>query len=93
MTSSTCAGYDDNAQICGEHGGEGGQNASLTAEVHETRMTGGGGWPQRLQLFIFCCALHSSSFIHFPFSIGFHFSRRQPDEGWRGMERAASRGL
>ena len=43
IVTSTCAGYDDDAQICCEHGGEGGQNVSLTAEVHETRMTGGGG--------------------------------------------------
>jgi hypothetical protein len=70
--TSTCAGYDDDAQICCEHGGEGGQNVSLTAEVHETTMTGGGGWLQPLQLFIFV-VVHSSSFIHFPSSNWFSF--------------------
>jgi len=54
LMASTCAGYDDDAQICCEHGGEGGQNVSLikvrccfppiiTAGVHETTMTCGGG--------------------------------------------------
>jgi len=47
LMASTCAGYDDDAQICCEHGGEGGQNVSLTAEVHETTMTSGGGGPGR----------------------------------------------
>ena len=89
--TSTCAGYDDDAQICCEHGGEGGQNVSLTAEVHETTMTGGGGWLQPLQLFIFWSILLLSFISHL--QIGFHFSQRQPDEGWRRMERAASRGL
>ena len=30
LVTSTCAGYDDDAQICCEHGGEGGQNVSLS---------------------------------------------------------------
>ena len=30
VTSTCCAGYDDGAQICCEHGGEGGQNVSLS---------------------------------------------------------------
>ena len=30
LVASTCAGYDDDAQICCEHGGEGGQNVSLS---------------------------------------------------------------
>ena len=47
LVASTCAGYDDDAQICCEHGGEGGQNVSLTAEVHETTMTSGCGGPGR----------------------------------------------
>ena len=91
--TSTCAGYDDDAQICCEHGGEGGQNVSLTAGVHETTSD----WWWRLApavgAFHFVVVHSSSSFIHFPSSIGFHFSQRQPDEGWRRMERAASRGL
>ena len=62
--TSTCAGYDDDAQICCEHGGEGGQNVSLTAEVHETTMTsGGGGWLQPLQLFILLLSILLLSFI------------------------------
>ena len=51
LMASTCAGYDDDAQISCEHGGEGGQNVSLsmllffqlTAGVHETTMASGGG--------------------------------------------------
>ena len=81
-------GYDDDAQICCEHGGEGGQNVSLTAGVHEQQVTGGGGGGA----FHFV-VVHSSSLIHSPSSKCFHFSQRQPDEGWRRMERAASRGL
>ena len=42
LMTSTCAGYDD-AQISCEHGGEGRQNVSLTAEVHEATMSSGGG--------------------------------------------------
>ncbi len=30
LVASTCAGYDDDAQICCEHGGEEGQNVSLS---------------------------------------------------------------
>ena len=86
--TSTCAGYDDDVQICCEHGGEGGQNVSLTAGEHEQQVTGGSG----VGAFHFV-VVHSSSFIHFPSSIGSHFSQRQPDEGWRRMERAASRGF
>ena len=41
--TSTCAGYDDDVQICCEHGGEGGQNVSLTAGEHEQQVNGGGG--------------------------------------------------
>ena len=88
LVASTCAGYDDDAQICCEHGGEGGQNVSLTAGEHEQQVTGGDG--------VGAChfvVVHSSSLIHFPSSIGSHFSQRQPDEGWRRMERVASRGL
>ena len=94
LVTSKCAGYDDDAQICCEHGGEGGQNVSLTAEVHETTMTSGGDGPGR------CCFLFSFVVVHSfffssdsPSSIGFHYSQRQPDEGWRRMERAASRGF
>ena len=61
--TSTCAGYDDNAQICCEHGGEGGQNVSLTAGVHETTVTGGGGWLQPLELFILLLSVLLLSFI------------------------------
>ena len=48
LVTSTCAGYDDDAQICCEHGGEGGflkyvTVFQLTAGVHETTMTSGGG--------------------------------------------------
>ena len=50
--TSTCAGYDDDAQICCEHGGEGGQNVSLTAEVHETTVTSGGDGPLLFSFFI-----------------------------------------
>jgi len=39
----------------------------------------------------FCCALFSSS--SFPIFTWFIIGQRQPDEGWRGKERAASRGL
>ena len=64
----------------------------LTAGVHETTSD----WWWRLApavgAFHFV-VIHSSSLIHFPSSIGFHFSQRQPDEGWQRMERAASRGL
>ena len=52
LVTSTCAGYDDDVQICCEHGGEGGQNVSLTAGVHEQQVTGGGGWLQPSELFI-----------------------------------------
>ena len=88
LVTSTCAGYDDDVQICCEHGGEGGQNVSLTAGEHEQQVTGGGG----VGAFHFV-VVHSSSLIHSPSSKCFHFSQRQPDEGWRRMERAASRGL
>ena len=93
LVASTCAGYDDDAQICCEHGGEGGQTVSLTAEVHETTVTSGGDGPGRCFRFslLLCVSFFFSS--HSPSLIGFHFSQRQPDEGWRGMERAASRGL
>jgi hypothetical protein len=33
--TSTCAGYDDDAQICYEHGGEGGQNVSLSMSLFQ----------------------------------------------------------
>ena len=88
LVTSTCAGYDDDVQICCEHGGEGGQNVSLTAGEHEQQVTGGGG----VGAFHFV-VVHSSSLIHSPSSKCFHFSQRQPDEGWRRMERAVSRGL
>ena len=73
---------------------EGEQNVSLTAEVHETTVTSGGDGPGRC-CFRFSLLLCFSFFFlsHSPSSIGFHFSQRQPDEGWRRMERAASRGL
>jgi hypothetical protein len=91
--TSTCAGYDDDAQICCEHGGEGGQNVSLTAEVHETTVTSGGGDAPLLFSF-FIVVVHFFLFsFHSLSSIGSHFSQRQPDEGWRRMERAASRGF
>jgi len=59
LMASTCAGYDDDAQICCEHGGEGGQNVSLTAEVHETTMTSGGDGPGR------CCFRFSFVVVFF----------------------------
>ena len=59
LVTSTCAGYDDDAQICCEHGGEGGQNVSLTAEVYETTVTGGGDGPGR------CCFRFSFVVVHF----------------------------
>ena len=60
LVASTCAGYDDDAQICCEHGGEGGQNVSLTAEVHETTVTSGGDGPGRCCFrFSLLCALLS----------------------------------
>ena len=63
LVASTCAGYDDDAQICCEHGGEGGQNVSLTAGVHEQQVTGGGGWFQPLELFILLLSTLLLSFI------------------------------
>ena len=30
VASTSCAGYDNDAQICCEHGGEGGQHVSLS---------------------------------------------------------------
>ena len=84
--TSTCAGYDDDAQICCGHGGEGGQNVSLTAEVHEQGLLVVVVEPDRCSFSFFVCAPHSSYFIHFPSSIGFHFSRRQllkAGGGWR----------
>ena len=73
---------------------EGGQNVSLTAEVHETTVTSGGDGPGRCCFRFSFVVVHSFFFSsHSPSSIGFHFSQRQPDEGWRRMERTASRGL
>ena len=65
LVTSTCAGYDDDAQICCEHGGEGGQNVSLTAGVHETTSdwSGGDGWLQPLELFILLLSILLLSFI------------------------------
>ena len=57
LVTSTCAGYDDDAQICCEHGGEGGQNVSLTAEGHKTSMTGGGDGPDRCSFSFLLCTL------------------------------------
>ena len=62
LVTSTCAGYDDDAQICCEHGGEGGQNVSLTAGVHEQQVTGGGGWFQPSELFILLLSILLLSF-------------------------------
>ena len=64
LMAGTCAGYDDDAQICCEHGGEGGQNVSLTAEVHETTVTSGGDGPGRC-CFRFSLLLCTSFFSHF----------------------------
>ena len=91
--TSTCAGYDDDVQICCEHGGEGGQNVSLTlgltaGEHVVQQVTGGGG----VGAFHFV-VVHSSSLIHSPSSKCFHFSQRQPDEGRWWKERATGRGL
>jgi len=62
----------------------------VVARPHYITVTGGGGWYQPLQLFVVAILLLSFT-SHL--QIGFHFSQRQPDEGWRRMERAASRGL
>ena len=58
-------------------------------------MTSGGGGPLAVADFIFHFfrAFLSSSHFTPHLQIGFHFSQKQPEEGWRGMERAASRGL
>ena len=63
LVTSTCAGYDDDAQIYCEHGGEGGQNVFLTAEVHETTVvTSGGDGPGRCFFSLLLC---TSFFSHF----------------------------
>jgi len=103
LMASTCAGYDDDAQICCEHGGEGGQNVSLsmlllqlTAVVNMKNMNGWWWWFLPLLLFLVCvCALLLSPFFISHLHWVYHWSKAawQPDEGWRGKERAASRGL
>jgi len=50
-------------------------------------------WFLPLLLFHFLLCTSSFSFLHFPSSLGLSFAQRQPEEGWRGKERAASRGL
>ena len=98
--TSTCAGYDDDAQICCEHGGEGGQNVSLsmllfqlTAGVNMKNMDDWWWWSLPLLLFFVCVVQFFFLLSSFPIFTGFIIGQRQPDEGWRGKERAASRGL
>ena len=67
LMASTCAGYDDDAEISCEHGGEGGKNVSISMLLFfsqqlrhmKTRMTGGGGGSCR------CCC--SSFLLRTPF--------------------------
>ena len=86
LMASTCAGYDD-AQICCEHGEEGGQNVSLTAELHETTMTSGSGGPGRCCFhFSCCCAFLSSSHLtpyHQLVFISVRGSLMKAGGGWR----------
>ena len=89
--TSTCAGYDDDAQICcGHGGGEVGQSVSLTAEVHEATMTSGGDGPGRCCFRFFhllLCILSSShltprhQLVFFIFSV--RGSLMKAGGGWR----------
>ena len=104
LVTSTCAGYDDDAQISCEHEGEGGQRMFpykyvaifqlITAEAHENMDDWWWWWLlPLLLLFIFVCVLHSS-FFSFPIFTWFIICQRQPKECWRGKkERVVSRGL
>ena len=77
LVASTCAGYDDDAQICCEHGGEGGQNVSLsmllfqlTAGVNMKNIDDWWWWSLPLLLFSFVLCNSSFSFLQFPSSLG-----------------------
>ena len=94
LVTSTCAGYDDDAQICCEHGGEGGQNVSLsmllfqlTAGVNMKNMDDWWWWSLPLLLFSFVLCNSSFSFLHFPSSLGFlslvKGSLMKAGGGWR----------
>ena len=83
LVASTCAGYDDDAQICCEHGGEGGQNVSLSMLLFfsqqlrymKTWMTGGGGGSCHCCFFMFV-AHFFLLLISFPIFNWFSISQR-----------------
>ena len=100
LMASTCAGYDGDAQIIVNMEEKEGRIFpkvcccfKLTAEAHETTMTGGSGGSGSCRCCFSFLLRTSLFFFHFPSSLGLSFAQRQPEEGWWGKERASSHGL